>query len=177
MTDMLLGLADWAIPLVLIVVPLYALMRGVEVYSVFCRGATEGMQLLLQILPGLLGMLVAVEGFRAGGAMDIAAAWLAPLLDRLGIPADVLPLALIRSFSGSGALGYTAGLIEEFGADSYIGRLAAVMQGSTDTTFYVLAVYFGSVGVMRYRYAVAAGLLADLTAFLCSFWLVSLVWG
>lgn len=172
-----MALADWAIPLVLVLVPLYAMLHRVEVYSVFCRGAAEGLQVLLQILPGLLGMLMAVEALRCSGAMDMLAAWLGPLLEDLGIPAEVLPLALIRSFSGSGALGYTAGLIGEFGADSLIGRLAAVMQGSTDTTFYVLAVYFGSVGVVRYRHAVAAGLLADLAAFLCAFWLTVLVWG
>ncbi len=177
MTEWLLRVSEWAIPLMLVLVPLYALLRRVEVYSVFCQGASEGLRVLLQILPGLLGMLVAVEGFRSSGAMDIAAGWLAPLLDRLGVPPEVLPLALIRSFSGSGALAYSAGLIEEYGADSFIGRLAAVMQGSTDTTFYVLAVYFGSVGIMRYRHAVGAGLLADLAAFVCSFWLTVLVWG
>lgn len=173
----LLELSEWIIPLLLILVPLYAMLHGVEIYSVFCRGAADGIRVLWQILPGLLGMMIAVGALVNSGALLLAADWLSPVLIKWGIPVEVLPLGLIRSFSGSGALGYTAGLIEQYGADSFIGRLAAVMQGSTDTTFYILAVYFGSVGIVRYRYAVFAGLLADMAAFVAAFVFVRSVWG
>lgn len=104
-------------------------------------------------------------------------AWLTPLAQALGIPADILPLSLLRSLSGSGALAMTSQLIDKFGADSFVGRLASTMQGSTDTTLYVLAVYFGAVGVTRSRHALAVGLLADVAAFIAAFWLCRLVWG
>jgi spore maturation protein B len=122
-------------------------------------------------------MLMAIEVFRVSGAMDILLGWLEPFVGVIGLPAEILPLAMLRSLSGSGALAMTAEVIEEYGADSFLGRLAATMQGSTDTTFYVLTVYFGSVGVVRYRHALAVGLLADLAAFFAAFVLCSLAWG
>ena len=168
---------SWLVPLILVLVPLYALWRRVDVYAVFCQGAAEGIGLLLKILPFILGMLVALEVFAAGGAMDILLGWLAPLAVYLGLPAELIPLGLLRSLSGSGALAMTSQLIAEYGADSFIGRLAATMQGSTDTTLYVLTVYFGAVGVVRQRHALAVGLLADLAAFAAAFVLCKLVFG
>ncbi|HIU10431.1 MAG TPA: spore maturation protein [Candidatus Avidehalobacter gallistercoris] len=173
-----LGLAvAWLIPLLLVLLPLYALYKRVDVYAVFCSGAAEGLALLIKILPNLLAMLVAIEVFKSSGALDMLLAWLTPLAQALGIPADILPLSLLRSLSGSGALAMTSQLIDKFGADSFVGRLASTMQGSTDTTLYVLAVYFGAVGVTRSRHALAVGLLADVAAFIAAFWLCRLVWG
>jgi spore maturation protein B len=177
MESVLLRVSEWAIPLFLIFVPLYALLRKVDVYAAFCEGAAEGVALLLKMLPFLLAMLVAIEVFRASGAMDILLGWFAPLAEVVGLPTEILPLAMLRSLSGSGALAMTAEIIEEHGADSFLARLAATMQGSTDTTFYVLTVYFGSVGVVRYRHALVVGLLADLAAFAAAFVLCSLAWG
>lgn len=177
MAGIVLGLSQWAIPLFLIAAPLYALFKGVDVYNVFCEGAAKGFALLVQILPFLLGMLVAIEVFSASGAMELALGWLEPWAERLGLPPDILPLAALRSLSGSGALALCSQILETHGADSFVGRLAAVMQGSTDTTFYVLTVYFGSVGIVHYRHALAVGLLADMAAFAAAFWLCSLVWG
>ncbi|MDH7572313.1 MAG: nucleoside recognition domain-containing protein, partial [Clostridia bacterium] len=122
----------------------------------------------VRIIPYLVGMMTAISVFRASGAMELCARLLAPVLQPLGIPAEVLPLALMRPLSGGAALGVAADLIRTYGPDSFLGRLASVMQGSTDTTFYVLSVYFGSVGITRYRYAVALGLTADVVSFLAA---------
>lgn len=167
----------WVIPICLILAPLYAMYKGVDVYGVFCKGAAQGLAVLLQILPFLLGMLVAIEVFSASGAMGAVIGLFQPVIGALGLPAEVLPLAVLRSLSGSGALAFCAQIMEEYGPDSFIGRLAATMQGSTDTTFYVLTVYFGSVGIMRYRHALLVGIIADLAAFTAAFVLCSLVWG
>jgi len=158
----------WAIPVLLFIIPFYAYLKKVNVYEVFVEGAQEGITTAFKILPFLVGMLVAISVFRASGAMDYLIFLLSPLTNLLGIPAEILPLAVMRPLSGSGALGITAELIHQYGPDSFIGRLASTMQGSTDTTFYVLTVYFGSVGIMRYRHAVTVGLIADISSFIAS---------
>ncbi|MBE3571378.1 MAG: spore maturation protein [Moorella humiferrea] len=164
MTEIILEVSRWAIPLVLFFIPLYGYLRGVPVYETFVAGAEDGFKVAIKIIPFLVGMLVAIAIFRASGAMDLLARSLNPLLRLIGVPGEVLPLAIMRPLSGGGALGIAAELISNYGPDSFIGRLASVMQGSTDTTFYVLTVYFGSVGVRRYRYALALGLLADISS-------------
>ena len=127
---------------------------------------------MLRIFPALVGMMTAVAMLRASGALELAAEVLAPLLDRVGLPAQLLPLMLVRPISGSAALGVGAELIQTYGPDSQLGRTAAVMLGSTETTFYTIAVYFGAVGITRTRYAVPAALCADLTGFLAAAWAV-----
>ncbi|MBQ3112631.1 MAG: spore maturation protein [Firmicutes bacterium] len=171
------GLSDLLLPLLLLGIPAYGLWRGVPLFAAFAAGAEEGLRLSLRIFPYLLGMLLAVGIFRAGGALDVLLQLLQPLVAWLGLPAEVLPLALLRPLSGSGALGLTAELLQTHGADSFIGRLAAVMQGSTDTTLYVLSVYFGAVGIRDYRYALPLGLTADAMSFLAAFFFCSLFWG
>ena len=127
---------------------------------------------MLRIFPALVGLMTAVTMLRASGALELAAEVLAPLLDRVGLPAQLLPLMLVRPISGSAALGVGAELIQTYGPDSQLGRTAAVMLGSTETTFYTIAVYFGAVGITRTRYAVPAALCADLTGFLAAAWAV-----
>ena len=127
---------------------------------------------MLRIFPALVGLMTAVAMLRASGALELAAEVLAPLLDRVGLPAQLLPLMLVRPISGSAALGVGAELIQTYGPDSHLGRTAAVMLGSTETTFYTIAVYFGAVGITRTRYAVPAALCADLTGFLAAAWAV-----
>ena len=148
-----------------------------DVYSGLIHGAEEGLEALLRIVPALVGLLTAVSMLRASGALDLAARLLAPLLDRVGVPSELLPLMLVRPISGSAALGVGAELIGTYGPDSYLGRVAAVMLGSTETTFYTIAVYFGAVGVTRTRYALPAALCADLTGFLAAAWAVRLCFG
>ena len=162
------------VPLTISGVALYGVGRQVDVYSALIHGAEEGLETLLRIVPALVGLLTAVSMLWASGALDLAAQLLSPLLDRVGVPSELLPLMLVRPISGSAALGVGAELIGNCGPDSYLGRVAAVMLGSTETTFYTIAVYFGAVGVTRTRYALPAALCADLTGFLAAAWAVRL---
>lgn len=159
-------------PAVLCGVALYGVGRGVDVYDGMTQGAAQGLKVMLGILPALIGLMTAVYMLRASGALDGAAVLLAPLLEKLGIPPELLPLMLVRPISGSAALGVGAEIMSQWGPDSYIGRVAAVMLGSTETTFYTVAVYFGAVGIRRSRYAIPAALCADLTGFAAAAWAV-----
>lgn len=165
-------ISRWAIPAVLLVVPLVAFFRGVKVYEVFVEGAEEGFATAIKTIPYLVAMLVAITIFRSSGAMRMTDHFLAPILGRIGFPADVLPHAVMRPLSGGAALGIATELIKTHGPDSFVGRLVSTMQGSTDTTFYVLTLYFGSVGIRRYRYSVISGLLADMTTLVASLYAV-----
>lgn len=160
------------VPLTIAGVAMYGLGRGVDVYDALVQGAGGGLEVMLRIFPALVGLMTAVAMLRASGALELAAEVLAPLLDRVGLPAQLLPLMLVRPISGSAALGVGADLIQTYGPDSQLGRTAAVMLGSTETTFYTIAVYFGAVGITRTRYAVPAALCADLTGFLAAAWAV-----
>lgn len=165
------------VPLILAGVALYGCFRRVDVYTALVQGAGDGLEVLMRILPSLVGLLTAVYMLRASGALDLAAQALTPLLDRIGLPGELLPLMLVRPISGSAALGVGAEIISTWGPDSELGRTAAVMLGSTETTFYTIAVYFGAVGITRTRYAVPAALCADLTGFLAAAWSVRLCFG
>jgi spore maturation protein B len=154
----------WAIPVLLVAIPFAALLRGVKVYDVFIEGAKEGFEVAVRIIPFLVGILVAIGMFRGSGAMDLLTAALGPIAASTGFPAELVPLAILRSLSGSGSLAFATDLVKTHGPDSLVGRMAATMYGSSETTFYVLAVYFGAVGVRRTRHAVAAGLVGDLVA-------------
>lgn len=167
----------WAIPLVFVIVLVWGLARKIDVYGIFLDGAREGLEVAVRILPYVVSIFVALAIFRDSGAMALLARALAPVLRPLGVPADVLPLMLIRPLSGAGALAITAELLRHHGPDSYVGRLASTLQGSTDTTFYILSVYFGSVGIRRIRHALAVGLLADLIGFVLAVALTRLVFG
>jgi spore maturation protein B len=158
----------WAIPAMLALIPLWGAIRKVKVYDTFIEGAEDGLQVAVQIIPFLVGMMVALSIFRASGAMDLVARVIDPITSRLGFPTQILPLMIIRPLSGAGALAVTADLLKTQHPDSYIGRLASIMQGSTDTTFYLLTVYFGSVGIRKTRYAAGVGLLADVAGFLAA---------
>ena len=165
------------VPLILAGVALYGCFRRVDVYTALVQGAGDGLEVLMRILPSLVGLLTAVYMLRASGALDLAAQALTPLLDRIGLPGELLPLMLVRPISGSAALGVGAELIAVHGPDSYLGRTAAEMLGSTETTFYTIAVYFGAVKITKTRYAVPAALCADLTGFLAAAWAVRLCFG
>lgn len=165
------------VPITIAGVALYAAFRRVDVYGALIDGAGEGLGVLVRIVPALIGLMTAVYMLRSSGALDLAAKALAPLLERVGVPPELLGLMLVRPVSGSAALGVGAELIETYGPDSYLGRVAAVMLGSTETTFYTIAVYFGAVGITRTRYAVPAALCADLTGFLAAAWAVRLCFG
>lgn len=154
----------WAMPVLLVAIPFVGLLRGIKVYDVFIEGAKEGFDVAVRIIPFLVGILVAIGMFRGSGAMDLLMAALRPLVASTGFPAELVPLTILRSLTGSGSLAFTTDLIKTYGPDSVIGRMAATLYGSSETTFYVLAVYFGAVGVRRTRHAVAAALIGDLVA-------------
>ena len=167
----------WIIPLLICFIFIYGLCKKVPTYEVFVEGGKEGIKIAFSIIPFLVGMLVAISIFRASGALDFFVGLLKPLLELIHVPAEVLPLAMVRSISGTAALGMTSDLIATHGPDSFIGRLSAVVQGSSDTTLYILTVYFGAVGIKKMGYALKVGLLADLVAFIASIVVVSLVFG
>lgn len=158
----------FVLPTLLAAAAVCGMGRRVNVYDALTHGAEEGLRVLLHIIPSLVGLLTAVAMFRASGAAQWLAEWCAPALKLLGIPAETAPLMLIRPISGSGALAVVSDLITSFGPDSYEGRVAAVMMGSTETTFYTIAVYFGSAGIHKTRHTVPAALTADLAGFLAS---------
>jgi spore maturation protein SpmB len=156
-------IGPWLIPGLMVLLLGFGVVRRVSVYEVFVEGARDGFQVAIRIIPFLVAILVAVAMLRASGALDAMVGFLSPVTSLVGLPADALPMALIRPLSGTGAFGVLASIIQNpsIGPDSYTGYLVSTIQGSTDTTFYVLAVYFGSVQIRRIRHALAAGLTAD----------------
>lgn len=157
-----------AIPALITGVIITGVVKKIKVYEVFVEGAKEGFAVALRIIPFLVAMLVAVGMFRASGAMYWLGTILSPITSFIGMPAEVLPMAIVRPLSGSGALGVMTELITAHGPDSFIGRVASVMMGSGETTFYVLAVYFGSIGIRRTRHAPLAGIITDIAGIIAS---------
>ena len=153
------------VPLILLGVCLTAALRGVDVFKGLVTGAGEGLSLFKNLAPTLVALLTGITMLRASGALDMAEQLLRPLTQRIGIPSECTPLLLLRPVTGSGALALGSELIGRHGADSLIGRTAAVMLGSSETTFYTMGVYFGATGVSRGRHVLAAALLGDLTVF------------
>lgn len=170
-------LSAFIIPLLLLGFPLYGLYKRVPVYETFVVGAKEGFNVAVRIIPYLVAILFAIGMFRASGAMDALAALLNPVLGLLGFPAEVLPMAIVRPLTGSGSAGLVVDMIQQYGEDSLLVKMAATMFGSTETTFYVIAVYFGAINVRRVRHALPAGLLADVAAMLIAVWAVRLLFG
>jgi len=167
----------WMIPVLIAGLVLFGWARGVRVYESVVEGAKEGFQVALRIIPYLVAILVAVAMFRASGCLDLFVAAVSPLTAPLGLPAEAVPMAVLRPLSGSGAFGVMSEILSTRGPDSYLGYLVSTMQGSTDTTFYVLAVYFGAVGIKKTRHAVPAGLLADAAGIAAAVFICHLVWG
>jgi len=166
-----------AIPALILFIVVFGAIKKVKIYEAFVEGAKEGFNVGVRIIPYLVAMLVAIGIFRAGGAMEILAAILSPVTRLIGMPAEALPMAIIRPLSGSGALGVMSEIIKNHGADSLIGRMVSVMMGSSETTFYVLAVYFGAIGITKTRQAVPAGIIVDVVAVVVSVWVTNLVFG
>lgn len=167
----------WFIPILIGLILVYGTYKRVPTYETFVDGAKEGFSMAISIIPYLVGMLVAIGVFRASGALDFLISIIQPVLQTIGVPAEIVPLALIRPISGTGALGMMSDLIATYGPDSFIGRLASTMQGSTDTTFYIITVYFGAVGIKKIGDALKVGLLADLVGITASIIVVSYVFG
>jgi len=166
-----------AIPMLILIFIGYGAIKRVKIYEVFVEGAKEGFDVAVRIIPYLVAMLVAIGIFRAGGAMEILIMALTPITNFIGMPAEALPMAIMRPLSGSGSLGIMAEIIATHGPDSFIGILVSTFFGSTETTFYVIAVYFGAVNIRKTRHALAAGLLADIAGILGAVFIVRLLFG
>ena len=167
-------MTDYIVPLILFLTAALALHKRENAYDIMLQGASEGLKLILSILPALILLLTAVHMLRASGATELLSALLAPLFSLFGIPPETAMLVLIRPISGSAALAVGADLMAEYGVDSAIGRTVAVMLGSTETTFYTISVYFGAAGIQKTRYTVPAALFADFVGFLMASWTVRL---
>ncbi|MEN0643384.1 spore maturation protein [Alkalicoccobacillus gibsonii] len=168
-------LSIWFIPFLIGGILVYGTIKKVPTYETFVEGAKEGFGMSIAIIPYLVGMMVAISVFRASGALDFIMSALSPIFHLIGVPGEVVPLALLRPVSGTGALALMSDLIATHGPDSFIGRLAATMQGSTDTTFYILTVYFGAVGVKKMGDALKVGLLADLVGIVASIVIITIL--
>lgn len=165
-----------AVPLILSAVGLFGVLTGTDVFTALTDGAADGMKTVARIFPSLVALLTGVSMLRASGALDALTALVSPVLERLGIPPETTILMLVRPISGSGALAAATDLITQYGADSRIGRTAAVVMGSTETTFYVLAVYLGACGICKSRWAIPAALCADFVGFCTAAMLVRYFW-
>lgn len=167
----------YAIPVLILLILITALFKDIKVYDVFIEGAKDGITTIVKIMPSLIGMMTAIGVFRASGALDSVIYILSPAASFLGIPREAMPLALLRPVSGSASLALVADIIREYGPDTYIGRVVSTMMGSTETIFYTLAVYYGSVGIKNIRYTLAAALVADGVSVVASTVVCALIFG
>lgn len=158
----------YTLPIIVVAIPLFALYKKVPIYETFISGAKDGFKVGVMIIPYLVAILVAIGMFRTSGAIDILTTFVSPILDKIGMPSELLPLAIMRPLSGSGALGIMAEVAAVHGAESFITKMAALMVGSSETTFYVLTVYFGSVGITKFRHALLAGLISDVISIIAA---------
>jgi len=158
----------WALPVIIVSILTMGLVKKIPIYELFVDGAKDGLKVAVTIIPYLVAIIVGISMFRASGAIEIISNALSSILLKFHIPSDVLPVILVRPLSGSAALGLFSDIATTAGANAYSTKLAAVMVGSSETTFYVLAVYFGSVGITKFRYALGVGLLADIIAAIMS---------
>ncbi|MEX1054590.1 MAG: spore maturation protein [Rhodothermales bacterium] len=167
----------FVLPAMIVGLPLWGLIKRVKVYEEFVEGAKEGFRVAVMIIPYLVAILFAIGMFRASGALDFITDGLRPILSAIGFPPEVLPMAIIRPLTGSGSAAIVADMIQVYGEDSIFVKMAGVMFGSTETTFYVIAVYFGAVNVKNTRHAVPAGLTADIAAMFFAVYLVQWFFG
>lgn len=167
----------YAVPAIFLVILGVGFFKEINVYDAFVEGARDGISTIIRILPPLVGLMTAVGVLRASGALDFLVYMMKPLVSFLGIPAEAMPLALLRPVSGSASLALVAELVQAYGPDSYVGRVVSTMMGSTETIFYTLAVYYGSVGIRNIRYTLVAALLADGVSVIASAWICAIIFG
>lgn len=167
----------FVLPLLIVGFVLYGVWRKVPVFEEFVEGAKGGFEVAVRIIPYLVGILFAIGMFRASGAMEFVINGMRPVLALISVPAEVLPMMIMRPLTGSGSVAIVLDMIQQFGEDSVYVKMVATMFGSTETTFYVIAVYFGSISVRKTRHAIAAGLIADITALLVAVWVVLWLFG
>ena len=177
MQDILSSISAWMLPVIIGTILVMGYFRKVPIYSTFIEGAKGGFGTAIRLIPHLIAMMVAVQVFRASGALDFVLKLISPILHLLHIPVEVAPLGLLRPISGQGAMAFMIDIFKQHGPDSWLGQLASTMQASTDTTLYIITVYFGSVGIQNFRYSLKVGLLADLASVIGSVFAVWLLMG
>ncbi len=175
--DVLDLISVFVLPLLIVGFPVYGLLKKVPVYEEFVTGAKEGFTIAVNIIPYLVAILFAIGMFRASGAMDFLIEGLRPVMGWIGVPPEVLPMMIVRPLTGSGSAAIVLDMISQYGEDSLLVKMAATMFGSTETTFYVIAVYFGAVGIKKTRHAVPVGLIADFAAMLMAVYVVRWLFG
>ena len=167
-------ISESILPLIVTLILISAAIKKVPVYEEFIEGAKDGFKISVSIIPYLVAIMVAVSMFRASGALDMISNLFAGILHKFSIPVDIIPILFTRSLSGSATLGLFSDIANNFGGNNFVTKMAAIMVGSSETTFYVLAVYFGSVGIKKYRYALLTGILADITGIVLAIWVARL---
>ncbi|AUG58819.1 MAG TPA: spore maturation protein [Ruminiclostridium sp.] len=173
--DIIKAVSSYAVPAIFAVILIAGMYRDVKVYDIFVDSAKEGITTVVKIIPPLVGLIVATGVFRASGALELLIYAAKPIAGLFNIPSETLPLVFIRPISGSASLALLSDILKEYGADSFIGRVASTMMGSTETIFYTLTVYFGAVGVKKVRYTLLAALMADFASAIVSVWICTLV--
>lgn len=168
-------IANIILPLIVVLIVIYGIYKKIDVFNVFIEGVKEGITMTLQIFPTILAMIVSINIFLKSNILQDITIYLKPLFDILQFPSEILPLAILRPISGSSSLIMLNNILNTYGVDSYIGRVASVIQGSTDTTIYILGLYFGSVGIKKIRYSLLVGLLSDLSCIIISLIVVSIL--
>jgi len=173
--SILLTISDFIIPVTILFIVVFGCLQKVDIYEVFLEGAREGLQTVVDILPTLIGLIMAVEVVRAGGLLDIIVECIRPFADAVGFPAELAPLSIVRLISSSAATGLLTDLFQHYGPDSHLGRVASVMMSCTETVFYTMSLYFLSVGIRRTRWTLPCALLANLVGVFAAVWLVEVV--
>ena len=173
--NLIMKFGNMIVPIIILLILLYAFKKKVSIYDSFLIGAKDGLELGFSILPALIAMLFAINILLKSNVLDSIFIFLKPMLDILKVPFEILPMAFIRPVSGNASFAVMINIIEKFGIDSYISLIAQAIQGTTDTTIYVISLYFGSIGIKKIKYALWAGLLTDLFAVIISIILVSLI--
>lgn len=171
----LLTVSDFIIPVTILFIVVFGCLQKVDIYEVFLEGAKDGLRTVVDILPTLIGLVMAVEVVRAGGLLDLMVEWFRPIAEKIGFPAELAPLSIIRLVSSSAATGLLTDIFQTYGPDSYIGRVASVMMSCTETVFYTMSLYFLSVGIRRTRWTLPCALLANLVGMMAAVWLVEVV--
>jgi len=162
------------LPVIIFIILLTGIIKKVPVYEEFVDGAKDGFKVSISIIPYLVAIIVGISMFKASGAVEILSGIFGSLLAKLGVPVDILPIMITRSLSGSATLGLFSDIATNLGPDSFVTKMAAIMVGSSETTFYVLSVYFGSVGIKKFRYAILTGIIADITGIVLAIWVAHL---
>jgi spore maturation protein B len=168
-------LADFAIPFTFLLILIIGLYKEIKVFDTFMEGAKEGIETVLRIMPSMIGLFLAIGVFRASGAMELTIYILKPITTILGLPSEVLPLILIRPISGSASLALTSDIVNKYGPDSFLGRLASTIMGSTETILYSLTIYCSSIGIKNIKYTLIVALIVNIIGIMMSVWVCKLI--